>query len=75
MTSERELTPIAPSGTVEVEFAFDASALAGREIVVFESLELEGVEVAAHADTYDEGQTVRVEEAPEIGTVATDATD
>lgn len=75
VTSEREFAPIASSGTVEVEFAFDASALAGREIVVFESLELEGVEVAAHADIYDEGQTVRVEEAPEIGTVATDATD
>ncbi|WP_101721029.1 VaFE repeat-containing surface-anchored protein [Eggerthella timonensis] len=75
VTSEREFSPIAPSGTVEVEFAFDASALAGREIVAFESLVLEGVEVAAHADIYDEGQTVRVEEAPEIGTVATDAAD
>ena len=75
VTSERRFAPIAPSGTVEVKFAFDASALAGRDIVVFECLELDGREIAAHVDIYDEGQTVRVEEAPEIGTVATDAAD
>ena len=60
---------------MKVEFAFDASALAGREIVAFESLEHEGIEVAAHADIYDEGQTVKVEPDPEIGTIATDAAD
>lgn len=75
VTSEREFSPIAPNGYVKVEFAFDASALQGKEIVAFESLEHEGREIAAHADIYDEGQTVKVEPAPEIGTVATDATD
>lgn len=75
VTSEKEFAPIAPFGRVKVEFAFDASALAGREIVAFESLEHEGIEVAVHADIYDEGQTVKVEPEPEIGTIATDAAD
>lgn len=75
VVSEATFTPIAPFGIVKVEFAFDASALAGKEIVAFESLEHDGREIAAHADIYDEGQTVRVEPEPEIGTVATDAAD
>lgn len=75
VTSEREFAPIAPLGTVKVEFTFDASALAEKEIVVFESLLREGIEIASHADIHDEGQTVKVEPAPEIGTVATDAAD
>lgn len=75
VVAEKQFTPIAPSGTVEVEFAFDASALAGRDIVAFESLEHEGREIAAHADIYDEGQTVTVSDKPKIGTIATDAAD
>ncbi len=75
VTSEKEFAPIAPFGYVKVEFIFDASALAGKEIVAFESLEHAGIEVAAHADIYDEGQTVKVEPNPEIGTIATDAAD
>lgn len=75
VTAEKEFTPIAPFGHVKVEFTFSASALAGKEIVAFESLEHEGREIASHADIYDEGQTVTVEPEPEIGTVATDAAD
>lgn len=75
VASEREFSPIAPNGYVKVEFTFDATALQGKEIVAFESLEHEGREIAVHADIYDEGQTVKVEPAPEIGTVASDATD
>lgn len=75
VTSEREFTPIAPFGRVTVEFSFDATALAGKKIVAFESLLHEGIEIGSHADIYDEGQTVRVEDVPEIGTIATDATD
>ena len=75
VAAEKQFTPIAPSGTAAVEFAFDASALAGRELVAFESLEHDGREIAAHADLYDEGQTVRVADKPKIGTVATDAAD
>lgn len=75
VVSEKEFSPIAPFGTVKVEFTFDVSALQGKEIVAFESLEHESKEIAAHADIYDEGQTVEVEPTPEIGTVASDATD
>lgn len=75
VASEKEFSPIASFGTVKVEFFFGSSALQGKEIVAFESLEHEGREIAAHADIYDEGQTVKVEPAPEIGTVASDATD
>ena len=57
-------TPEATEGTVEVTFAFDASALAGREVVAFETVTHEGRVVATHADISDEGQTVSVTEVP-----------
>ncbi|RDB64311.1 hypothetical protein C1878_00120 [Gordonibacter sp. 28C] len=75
VTAEKRFAPFAPFGTVAVEFAFDASTLAGRDLVAFESLEHEDREIAAHADIYDEGQTVAVADKPEISTVATDAAD
>ena len=64
-----------PPGTVKVEFEFDASGLAGIDIVVFEEVLLDGEVIAEHADILDADQTVAVEAAPEIGTVATDAAD
>ena len=60
------------SGTVDIEFTFDASELAGKTIVVFESLMYEDVEVAIHADIEDEAQTVHF---PEIHTNASDKED
>lgn len=69
VTSEKSFVPAAPSGQVEVEFSFDASALDGHELVVFEKLfraqatvdgTSEDVEVATHEDIDDEGQTVSV---------------
>lgn len=65
VTSTVKFTPNEPNGTVELEFAFDSTALNGKEIVVFETLYKEGVEVAVHADLTDENQTVKVEEQPE----------
>ena len=56
-------------GSIDITFKFDASALAGKSLVAFESLTAEGKEVAVHADLEDEGQTVRI---PEIKTTATD---
>ena len=56
-------------GSIDITFKFDASALAGKSLVAFESLTAEGKEVAVHADLTDEGQTVRI---PEIHTTATD---
>lgn len=72
---EKAFAPISPYGSVSVELAFDASGLAGTDVVVFEQILLDGEVIAEHADLLDADQTVSVEEAPEIGTVATDAAD
>ena len=59
------------SGTVDVTFEFDAEDVAGKTTVVFERLSTNGVDVAAHEDIDDEGQTVAY---PKIGTTAVDGT-
>ena len=56
--------PNSADGTAEVEFGFDASLLAGKELVAFESLEKDGLKVAVHADIDDEGQTVAITDVP-----------
>ena len=38
ITAEKEFTPKAESGTVELRYTFNASALAGKSVVVFEDL-------------------------------------
>ena len=72
VTSTTRLTPESGSGTAEVTFSFDGSALAGRTVVAFETLSLGGREYAAHADLSDQGQTVTF---PSIRTTACDASD
>ena len=68
--SETTFTPDEPSGSVTVEFTFDARYIRkDTDIVVFESLYSEDKELAVHADIEDEGQTVTVK-IPEIGTKA-----
>ena len=63
--------PEEPSGSVTVTFSFDARYIkADTDIVAFESLYQDEVELAVHADIEDEGQTVTVH-VPEIGTQAT----
>ncbi len=73
VTAEKEFTPEKASGTEEITFTFDASALAGKSVVVFETLYHEDKEVTAHTDIKDEGQTVEFEKSdePEIKTKAT----
>ena len=73
VTAEKEFIPESASGTVEMAFTFDASALAGKSVVVFETLFHEGKEVTAHADINDLGQTVEftTPDKPEIKTEAT----
>ena len=70
VTAETTFTAETAAGTVDVVFTFDGSALAGKTVVVFESLYRDGIEIAVHADINDEGQTVRY---PEIGTTAKDS--
>ncbi|WP_438785022.1 VaFE repeat-containing surface-anchored protein [Enterococcus sp. DIV0421] len=69
------LTFVAEStdGTVNLDFIFDARALRGKEVVVFEDLFRDGVLLASHADITDEGQTVRVTN-PGVRTTATHKT-
>ena len=70
VTAELEFTPDSPDGTVELTYTFDASALAGTSVVVFEDLYHGENVVASHADINDEGQTVTFGQ-PDIGTTAT----
>ena len=58
--NERTFTPEEPNGSVELEFTFDASALQGKTIVVFEKLFQDNKEVAVHEELEDEDQTVTV---------------
>ena len=60
------------SGEVELEFTFDGSLLAGEDIVAFESMVSDGIEVAVHADISDEDQTVHF---LDIRTTAADQAD
>ena len=69
VTNEVKFTPTTPNGTVDVTFTFKGTDLAGKEIVVFETLYYKEKELAVHADIEDEGQTVRF---PKIGTTALD---
>lgn len=70
ITSEATFIPDEPSGSVTVEFTFDARYINEEtNIVVFESLYSEDKELAVHADIEDGGQTVTVK-IPEIGTKA-----
>lgn len=59
-----------PDGTIALDFVFDASALAGKETVVFENVYRDGRLVASHTDIHDKGQTIRIVN-PTIHTKAT----
>lgn len=72
VTSEVTFTAITTNGSVDVTFTFDASSLKmGDKVVVFENMYLDSLEVAAHADINDKGQTITITE-PIISTKATD---
>ena len=61
ITAESTFTPKATTGEVEMTFTFDARELtAETEVVVFETLYRNGIEIAVHADIEDEGQTVKI---------------
>lgn len=66
ITSEVTFTPEKSNGEVTVLFTFDSSAIKETtELVVFETLYRDGIEIAVHADINDEGQTVKIK-APKI---------
>ena len=75
VTAETEFIPEDTYGTVDVTFAFDASDLKAKDkVVAFESLSLNGKELASHADIEDKSQTVTITK-PEVGTTAKDGFD
>ncbi len=66
ITSTVKFVPDKTDGKVEVTFTFDGSAIKkDTELVVFETLYRDGVELTAHADINDDGQTVTVK-VPEL---------
>ena len=75
VTAETVFTPETASGEVEVTFTFDSRAIADKtDIVVFESLERTGVEIASHKDIEDGKQTTTAH-VTGISTTATDGLD
>ncbi len=70
VTAETEFTPDKANGSVDLSFTFDASGLAGKSVVAFETLYHENIEVAVHADIDDDDQTVVIRQ-PKLKTTAT----
>lgn len=61
ITSTVKFVPDKTDGKVEVTFTFDGSAIKkDTELVVFETLSRDNVEIAVHADLKDKGQTVTI---------------
>ena len=75
VTAETEFVPETAFGDVDVTFAFDASDLKAKDkVVAFESLSLNGKELASHADIEDKSQTVTITK-PMLSTTAVDGLD
>ena len=75
VTAETIFTPEKSDGKVEVTFTFDSTGIPqDTEMVAFESLEKNGVELVAHADIEDGKQTTTVH-VTGISTTATDGLD
>ena len=64
VTSEKTFTAESENGSVNIEFTFDSTQLAGKSVVVFETIYFNDTEIASHADISDEGQTVTFNELP-----------
>lgn len=75
VTAETTFTPEKADGKVEVTFTFDSTGIPqDTEMVAFESLEKNGVELVAHADIEDGKQTTTAH-VTGISTTATDGLD
>lgn len=61
ITAEKEFSAEGFEGSIDIEFRFDGSGLAGASLVAFESMfDAEGNIYMSHEDISDEGQTVNV---------------
>ena len=65
--AEKTFTAMKRDGTIELEFKITKGDLAGKTVVVFETLYQEDKEVAAHTDIEDNDQSVHY---PKVGTQA-----
>lgn len=70
VTAEKTFNASGTSCTVDVDFTFDASSLAGKEIVVFQKLIKDGVTITSHEDIDNPDQTITFLN-PSIKTTAT----
>lgn len=70
VSATKKFKPKDSNGTAEVEILFDASGLAGMDVVVFEELYLGEEKLAEHKDVNEESQTIHF---PGIGTQAKDS--
>ncbi|EEK53247.1 hypothetical protein bcere0004_54510 [Bacillus cereus BGSC 6E1] len=62
VTVESKFTTKEKNGSITLDFTFNASALQGKEVIVFEELYQDNVLVAIHVDIEDKGQTVKFKE-------------
>ena len=75
VTASKTFTAEKSNGSVTVDFTFDSYDLAGKTLVVYETLtDANGAKLAEHKDKDDVSQQVTVFK-PEIGTTATDKAD
>ena len=75
VTAEKQFTPNATAGTVEIQFTFDGSNLKkDQNLVAFEHVLTKDKEIATHAEINDIPQTVTVI-SPELATTAIDGLD
>lgn len=68
VTAEKEFTAETSNGFVELEFRFDARALAGKTVVLFEDMYQDKIKIATHTDITDKEQSIYI---PKITTKLT----
>lgn len=68
-SEKKSFTPETSDGTVDVLFKFDASNMKNHDLVAYEVLTINDIELDRHEDPNDENQTVQV---PDIRTTLTD---
>ena len=67
ITASTTFTPEKSEGSVDVVFTFDASVVAPKTVVAFETLTYKKIQIAVHADIEDKDQTVYI---PKVHTTA-----
>ena len=71
ITAATTFTPEKSEGSVDVIFIFDASIVAPKTVVAFETLTYKKIQIAVHAEIEDKEQTVYI---PKVRTSAIDKT-